>query len=384
MKPLYVPNRIIYAVQTVEKEHPLVGTAPSAISDNALKELVLLIDSKPMKELEKFAALLSRREANALCRYIGHNAYKVDLKKVVQVIYFCMSPANYKTLFEVWERVPECSEALFLLGRFDDPKYREPDFPVQKGLLSAWAKSSMPIAAIAQTSTDIGQGRFFNERLRSIGLWPESALGKLCYQHFFCRASVTQFEQEGDYKLYEVLCQSDKQMQEQILIHLLNFGEKVEQKLLPSLKDTYQKAYALWKDPNSKFFPVGHQRAYETYTWWYNYYQMVSAFGKDADRRRINYWKQYLHKCTCSRVHKHAMLVMDFGQYIVTEFESMGAVYIFETSYYKETVTIKFRAHNTNDFKSWLYNYAAHKDRQTHTQRWEYNQTWSLRRFNII
>lgn len=384
MKPLYVPNRIIYAVQTVEKEHPLIGTAPSAITDNALRELVLLIDSKPMEELEKFATLVSRREANALCRYIGHNAYKVDLKKIVQVVYFCMTPENYTTLFEVWERVPECSEALFLLGTFDDPKYREPDFPVQKGLLSAWAKSSMPIAAIAQTSTDIGTGDYFKERLRSIGLWSESALAKLCYQHFFCRASVAQFEQEGDNKLYEVLCQSEKQMQEQILIHLLNFGEKVEQKLLPAMKQTYQKAYALWKDPGSKFFPAGHQRAYETYTWWYNYSQMVSAFGRDADQRRINYWKRYLHKCTCSRVHKHAMLVMDFGEYTVTEFESMGAVYIFDTTYFRESVTAKFWAHNTNDLKSWLFNYAVKKDRQTHTQRWEYNQTRSLRRFNII
>lgn len=384
MKPLYVPNRIIYAVQTVEKEHPLVGTAPSAITDNALKALVLLIDSKPMEELEKFASLVSRRESNALCRYIGHNAYKVDIKKIVQVIYFCMNPENYKTLFEVWERIPECTEALFLLGTFDDSKYREPDFPVQKGLLSAWAKSSMPIAAIAQTSTDIGKGSLFNERMRSIGLWPESALGKLCYQCFFCRASVAQIEQEGDRRLYEVLSQSDKQMQEQILIHLLNFGEKVEQKILPSFKNTYQKAYALWKEPSSKFFPADNQRAYETYTWWYNYYQMVSAFGKDVDRRRINYWKQYLHRCTCSRVHRHAMLVMDFGQYIVTEFESMGPVYIFDAPYYRGTVTIKFQAYNTVEFKSWLFNLASYKDRQTHTSKWEINQTWSLRKYKII
>ena len=78
------------------------------------------------------------------------------------------------------------------------------------------------------------------------------------------------------------------------------------------------------------------------------------------------------------------MLVMDFGEYTVTEFESMGAVYIFDTTYFRGTVTAKFWAHNTNDLKSWLFNYAVKKDRQTHTQRWEYNQTRSLRRFNII
>ena len=383
MKP-YVPNRIIQALQTVIKEHPLVATAPGAISDSALKELVLLIDSKPMDELEGFSALVSRRESGALCRYIGNNIYKVDLGKIARVISFCMNPDNYKTLFLSWQQNPSCFEALSLLGTFDEPKYRGEEFPVKQGLLNAWSKARYPITAIAQTSTDIGKGRYFSDRLSSIGLMPESVLGERCYREFFCRATIPQFEAEGDHKLWDVLCKCEKRMQMEILLHLLKFGEKAERQLLPSLKETYQKAYALWGTPNIKTFPMGNQKAFETYTWWYNYYQMASAFGKDADRRRINFWKQYLHKCTCSRVHKHSMLVMDFGQYIVTEFEVMGAVYIFDVPYYLKNVAIKMRAHNTVDFKSWLYNYAEHKDRQTHKSGWEFNQTHVLRRFHII
>ena len=383
MKP-YVPNRMIYALVNVEKQHPLKGVASGAVSDSALEELVRLIDSKPFEELERFAGVVSRRESNALCRYLGNNVYKVDLKKIVQVIYFCMSPENYATLFRVWQQVPACTEVLFLLGRYDEPQYRGEDFPVPIGLLNAWSGASMPIVAVVQTSTDIGKGNLFYERLRSIGLEAEGTLGKLCYQHFFNRATVAQFAQEGDSRLYDVLCNSEKQVQENILVHLLNFGEQAERQLLPAMKNTYQRAFALWKEPSRHYFPHGHQKAYETNVWWYNYYQMASAFGKDTDYRRITYWKQYLHKCTCSRVSKHAMLVMDFGQLIVTEFEAMGAVYIFEAEYFSETVMIKSRAYNTSQFKSWLFNHSENKDRQTHTPGWEGNQTRVLRRFKII
>lgn len=382
MKP-YVPNRVIYAVQKIAKEHPLVGVAPGAITDSALKELVLLIDSKPMDELEAFSATVSRRESNSLCRYIGNNPYKVDLKKIAKVIYFCMNPDNYGALFRGWQQNPACTEALSLLGDFDDPKHRAPDFPVRQGLLKAWANAKYPLTAVAQTSTDIGKGSSFSERLSSIGLMPESTLGQQCYQQFFRIATIPQFAEEGDHKLWEVLCQSDKNLQEQILIHLLNFGEKAEG-LLPSLKETYHKAVSLWKEPNSNYFPRENQKAFETYTWWYNYYQMASAFGRDADYRRVNFWKRFLHKCTCSRIRTHAMLVMDFGQYIVTEFEAMGPVYIFEVPYFKNFVTAKIYSKNTQEFKSWLYNSANHKDRQVHNQRWEYNQTRVLRKFHIV
>lgn len=81
MKP-YVPNQMIYAVQKVEEEHPLTDKEPTPLSDSALRELVLLIDSKSMDSLRDFSALLSRRESNALCRYLRSNTYKVDLKKI--------------------------------------------------------------------------------------------------------------------------------------------------------------------------------------------------------------------------------------------------------------------------------------------------------------
>ena len=381
----YVPKHMISALLDVDKQHPLNGVASGAVSDSALEELVRLIDSKPFEELERFAGVVSRRESNALCRYLGNNAFKIDLMKIVKVIYFCMSQENYATLFRVWQQAPACTEVLFLLGRYDEPQYRGEDFPVPIGHLYAWSVASMPIVAVVQTSTDIGKGNFFYERLRSIGLEAESALGKLCYQHFFYRATVAQFAQEGDNRLYDVLCDSEKQVQENILVHLLNFGEQAARQLLPTMKNTYQRAFALWKEPSRNYFPRKHQKAYETYVWWYNYHQMVSAFGKDADHRRINYWKQYLHKCTCSRIPKHAMLVMDFGQFIVTEFEGIGAVYIFETTYFGGVVKIKSLELNTAAFKAWLLHDSRNMDRQTHTPRtWEIKQTRVLRKFNII
>jgi hypothetical protein len=294
-----------------------------------------------------------------------------------------MNPDNYRTLFYGWQQSPDCSEALSLLGSFDNQNYRSNNISVQQGLLNAWAKARDPITAIAQTSTDIGAGNSFSERLQSIGLMPESVLGQQCYQQFFRIATIPQFFEEGDHKLWDVLCQSDKHLQEKILIHLLTFGEKA-QTLLPSLKETYNKAFSLWKEPNSNYFPRENQKAFETYTWWYNYYQMASAFGKDTDYRRINYWKRFLHKCTCSRIRTHAMLVMDFGQYIITEFESMGPVYIFEAPYFKNFVTAKIYSKNTQEFKSWLYNNSNNRDRQVHSQSWEINQTRVLRKFHIV
>ena len=378
----YVPLKTIHAVQKVETDHPLTGEPSAPIDSKALKELVLLINSKDIHELPALSALLTRRERYALCTYLPLNHYKIEISKVARVLEHSMDKAVYAALFRVWENHPHCREALHLLGTFDAPAYRPNNFPVKQGYLSTWNGAVKPLLAVTQTCNDQGKGTFFLDRFHNFGFREGCALELVCHQNFFWTAPANRILQEGDERLRRVLDRSEKEVQEKILLHFLeNISDYP--KHLPGLRQTYLKAQFLWTNPHSGFFPKGYHRAFAAYAWWYNYYQMLQSFQKDADPRRIDFWKYYLSHCSCSRMSKHSMLVMNFGTFVAIEFESIGAFYLFRVDYFQGAVTAQSQHNNTTAFKAWLYNYADYLLRDTHQGYWEHRFSEHLKQQNI-
>ena len=376
---IFAPNQMILAVAKIAKEHPTAGELQVNISQESLRELVLRIDQKEPGELRTVSRTITRRQAQALCAYLPTNAYHVDLRKITAVIGYRFHQGCFRTLFYKWMEFPYSKECLALLGKFDTEEYRPGEFSLKIGLLKKWSGASEPLSAVAQTANDLGQGDIYHQRFGDIGLISGSNLEKICYWIFLSKAKGNQLLGETDQRIHANIQSLSIEKQIAVLVRILLAG-RVSNSFLTKFPRCYQLAYAIWKEPNSQTFKPAE--LFQTYAWWYNFYQLAEAMHGDS--RRINFWKTYLDKCQCSRYSSHEMLIMRFKKHVVTEFENIGAVYIFTSQNFDAEVVPQMRAKKTAELKSWLYHYAHPLDRQTHHANWELNQTVSLRYYGVV
>lgn len=381
MKPFFIPNALIAATEKVRQAHPKTAWVVEALSAQDLKALVLAIDEKELALLPAFAMTLSLRQRTALCGYLPLNTYKVSLEKVQYVLSSNMTLSMYQRLFELWEDAPSCKEVLSLLGQTAKNPTYQTALPIPGTVMVAWAQSPNPFYAVAITCQDRGQGVHFLDCLKSAGLSAHKSLAMACFAAFLQRGKLAVFQKEGDDVVSTLLANLPTAQQRQILMQLL-FCCKENPSLLGAFHELYNHAYRLWGEPNVSKFPQGRQWEYDTYLWWYNYRQIQIAFH--GQKRRIQYWKQYLHLCTCQRRSTHSMLVMHYATNVVIEFEEMGPVYIFDKDYFDVVVELQLKSLNTQNLKSWLKNFSNYKSREVHQIKWEYAQTSALRRCRVI
>lgn len=376
---IFAPNALIAAVEKISQAHPLIVEQQINMRPDLLEKLIRRIDQKAPEELESLAKTLTRRQIQSLCMYLPTNVYKADLHKISQVISFKLDPACMVILFRQWQKFPLSHETLSLLGKHDKKEYRPDSFPIKIGLLQKWATASQPIMAVMRTICDLGRGDNFIQKLLSMGFSADSSLAHLCHLKYLCNATSPQFLAEGDQTIAQVLRQQSNQDQIVVLMRILACGITNRQ-LLTKLPRTYEAAYAIWRVPNRNV--IQDNNLFSAYLWWYNYFQLVKSLG--GDRRRIEFWKQYLDHCQCSRVTAHQMLIMRFGNRVVTEFEIQGPVYIYSSTYFDQFVTAQMNAHNTLMLKSWMFNHSEYLSRETHTSNWEIKQYAQLRHHNVI
>ena len=381
MKQFIVPNALIGVVQKVVTDHPHSAPPMNSMSPASLRELVLQINKKRANELPIFAFTVSKREIIALCEYLPLNTYDVMLSKIAQVILVRMSPATYNHLLDIWNDHPQCQEILSLLSAAAKNPLHIEDSKIKPHLLISWSQATQPLHAVARTCKDIGTGRCFLDQISSVGIHPHKLLAQICYALLMEHSTLLEFQSEGDVLLSSMLSNCQISNQSRILYRLLTCC-KNDQSALIFFSRTYEAAFALWGVPNADKFPSAQQAEYKVYLWWYNYHQISVAFK--GDKRRIDYWKQYLHLCECSRNKKHAMLIMRYGQHTVTEFEDMGPVYIFAGSYFDSDVILQLQSMKTSELKSWLFNFSSKYSRETHLQNWEQKQNIALRKYGII
>ena len=376
---IFAPNVLISVVDKISRDHPLVGEQRIDMRPDLLEALVKRIDQKEAGELETLAKPLTKRQIQSLCRYLPNNVYKVNLQKIAAVISFKMNPDCMMILFGQWQKYPGSEETLSLLGAHDTKEYRPDTFPIQMGLLQKWAAAAQPIMAVMRTVADMGKGEKFEQKLSSMGLQSDSNLANLCHVKYLCTATSQQFQAEGDDVIAQVLRKQDNQNQMTVLMRILACGAQDKQ-LLTKLRITYQVAHALWGEPDRNLF--GDSSLFDTYQWWYNYHQLVVSLG--GDQRRIEFWKKYLDHCRCVRITQHQMLVMRFGDRVVTEFEIQGPVYIYSSDYFNRIVTAQMGMHSTPMLKSWMFNHSDYLSRETHMANWEIKQYAELRRQGVI
>ena len=377
---IYAPNQLIRAVEQIAREHPLAGEPMAAISSDVLEKLVRRIDCCLPENLHIIAKTLTKRQCQSLCVYLPENIYHVNLSKIKTVLSSRIDSPCFWVLFRQWQKYPNCEECLSLLGEHDTEQYRPENFPVQIGLLKKWASASQPLLAIVHTVVDLGEGHNFIEKLSSLGIGSDTYLAVLCHWHFLCHANAEHFTAESDSGIVSSIQDLNIDQQSSVLKQLLTCGS-ANYNFLIQFPKCYRLAYNIWGNPHEQ--KLTESSLLQTYTWWYNYYQLSETLH--GDKRRINFWKEFLDRCECTRVVKHEMLVMRFGNRVVTEFETMGAVYIFTDEYYDSVVGPRISTCNaTQIFKSWLFNHANYLSRETHMQNWESNQYDALKQYHVI
>lgn len=379
---VFSPTLLTKVVQVIQKEHPLAGQLQTELPTNTLRDLVFHIAELPSDELEAFAPLLTSRQRQSLCRYLATNSFRVPLGKIIHALDLSLDSGSFTILFQVWQRCPDCTPALRLLGKHDGPPVRPTQFPVPEGLLRQWSTADQPLDAVARSAALQKKNGSFEASFSALGLAADSLLYFYAFRRFLCQASGSDFALEGDQKLSRLLLQpSSQQDQQNILLRLLFCAQKDHNLLVP-FDRTYSIAVNLWGPAESGTFPPNLPHLRAVYQWWQNYHQLSHALTGDS--RRIDYWKQYLHLCTCMRNAKHKMLIFRFPQYVVTEFEDVGPVYLFTAAYYDHEVARQLHSSSTSNLKSWLYKCSAYLSRETHTTRWEWNQNYALRKNRVI
>lgn len=379
---IITPTRLAQVVRGVCTQHPLPGQLQTDLPTNSLHELVGRIQKTPPEELEDFAALLTRRQRQNLCRYLATNSFHVDLDKISAVIWPGMEPACFSILFQVWQNYPGCTHAISLLGRYDMPPYRPEEFPVAQGLLHFWGTSSNPVDAVVTSLRNTEISRPLSERFAALGLKTSSSLALHAMRRFFCQAQPEEFRTEGDKSLCWLLLQpASKGDQANIILRLLACAEQMPE-LLTLFNRTYTIASGLWGPADGGSFPSDWPRLRLMYRWWQNYHQLSSALTGDKDR--ISYWQRYLHRCTCIRSAKHKLLILRFSDYVVTEFEDVGPVYLFSSGYYDEQVMPHVPQCSNSSLRSWLFNESQYLAREVHSGNWQWKLTRVLKKYRIV
>ncbi len=389
---IYAPNKLIQVVSKIEEQFPLTAKIQPDISSEALKKLVLEINGRKHEELPAFAVTVTKQERQSLCRYMRTNSYHVDLSKIAIVISERMDRTCFSLLYNSWEFAPDCIEALKILGQFDNEKYRPMDFKLDVGLLTKWANASNPLAAVVRNLSEMNSNKKISDILQEY-FTPGRPIIWDCENIFFTTATLGQFHFEGDIKVKEILDRVSNKERERIILRLLKvaMNYRLELNKFPKV---YSVAEKLWKKPDSGLFPRNEDELKNVYRWWYNYNTAKTVIGNDmvngkADPRRMLFWQKYFGLCECHHNVKHDMLIMDFGDYVATEFKIYpGPAYIFVYSFYVGPVKHNMVQLSTSKLKGWIFNEWKNNNsgipsREIHNASWEYNQTWALKKCGI-
>lgn len=142
--------------------------------------------------------------------------------------------------------------------------------------------------------------------------------------------------------------------------------------------------YRHFRDPDRSRFPEGADRAYENYLYWCNYERLISSFNREQDPRRINFWKRYLTQCKMTQYRKSQFLVMDFGNYVAVESETIGTLYFYGNKYFREIVLPVLIKEKKNTAKSWMKNESIPAYAKRHIGQWETDVLFRMRYLRMV
>ena len=142
--------------------------------------------------------------------------------------------------------------------------------------------------------------------------------------------------------------------------------------------------YRQFSEPKRSRFPYDAYRAFENYQYWCNYERLIASFNNEQDPRRIDFWKRYLTICKLTQYKKSQFLVMDFGNYVVVESETIGTLYFYEKEYFQNKVLSVLEKENKAIAKSWMKNSSIPVYDKRHSGVWEREVLYRMRCLGMV
>ena len=375
----YIPNALMRAAADIAKAHP-IEQETQALSDAGLRTLLDKIQKCPTDQLPMFAWTLVSKHLIALCKYLPHNRYNKPIDKIMTVVSTRMEPKYYGELFHQWQKYPDGRHILRLLAQYDTDEYRPEDMLIPSGHFKEWLQSGNVYREINKyVSKAGGKHGIYRDRMEQSGFHGNTPLYSACFTEYLTSCSMSQLVLEGDDAVSAAAKKGTTEQTELILLNLLICGER-DRTSLKRFPECFALMKSLWKEPYGGRFPKNQETAQKVYHWLCNYVEMMNGFMLDADPRRRDFWEKYLDTCEVNRIKTHRMMIFYYKYDCAIEFEQVGLIYIFDKTYFKNTVLPTIINKSTQEAKSWLRNNSHPLYSRSHQGRWELEAAVEMRK----
>lgn len=384
----YMPNALISAGLEVAKKHPLDGTVNNPLTEEELKALLKLITETPSARMSSLAETLTGREIAALCDYFPKASNMHVINKVSQALSLIMKASLYSRLMMSWQQFPTNRNLLKLLSE-NASVGAEAGSTIAAGKFETWYQlSDQPTDYLSDVTKYIfalSKSRSgLADAFRKAGLKKNSTLYQCCLGQHMSECTFDELIRYSDVDINNCIKNGIVlEMRNGIILNLLSCGKNDRRNLL-KFHHCYRTIYGKLGIPERSKFGAENQQAYVNYLWWYNYKTLEEGFNHDADKRRINFWSNYMDRCNVTRLRSKQFIIMDFGNYSAVESETMGTLYFFENDYFHENVFRYLQYHKAAESKSWMKNYSSYSYKKTHLGRWEAEVPFYMRRLKMI
>lgn len=375
----YIPNALMRASADIAKAHP-IERKTQTLGDAGLQTLLDQIQKCPADQLPFFAWTLVPKHLTALCQYLPHNRCNKPIDKIMTVISTRMEPKYYDELFHQWQKYPDGRHILRLLAKYDSDEYRPVDFLLPPGQLQKWLQSKNVYREVNKYVSEAGgKNGIYRNRLEQAGFLGKTPLYTACFTEYLTNCSMSQFVLEGDEAVSTAAKKGTMEQTELIWLNLLIGGAR-DRASLKRFPECFALMKNLWREPYGGKFPRNQETAQKIYQWLYNYTEMMNGFMLDADPRRKDFWEKYLDTCEVNRIKTHRMMIFYYKYDCAIEFEQVGMIYIFDKTYFKNTVLPTIINKSTQEAKSWLRHNSHPLYSRSHQGRWELEAAVEMRK----
>lgn len=383
MQKVYYPEKLKTESEKL-KERFGSGTSRRMMSRDNLRELIENIVNHDSADLDFFKLVLKKYQIEAIAKYIQKNAYGVDISNLLKLIVIMNDFKYFDIIYKNWQKeidIPFKDENIIMLTEYYGSEI-DKMYHILPNQLKFWMCNKDVADSMGKTLFDNCNSKSDFELIaKKAHIDKNTMLYNCIEQNFYCYCSERAFTDTGDIELCYLIEKLVNEKAYRIIYHFLdvvspNHYDKFE-RLATHAKDLIGEINSLKYDAT-----VGKQSEHirESYKALLNMYWMLRLFGQDD---RSKFWKRYISDFTVQYYSNHDMLLMDFGMHYITEFKTVGVIYIFEKDYFKNIYLRNISTERTNLLKSKMRSDDKHIFMQEHRGNWQRKVMIAINKYNV-
>lgn len=339
----FVPKNLIMAKNEIAARHTEIEEVILAETDFSLMNMIKRLASLNLKEAEKEALVVTKKELEAIARYLPHNYYKVRMDSLFLIFRLrCNEKLGRKLLYE-WQNSydnKECNEFLctfVLQNNIFENIMKLNHYSIQQ-FVSFLSSEYIPISyGKAALSLHNVEFNTLEDRLEYLGIKATSRLAKDCRYLFYVFCTSNDYIRAGEQAILLVLKKYDDILKKKFL---QNFLKQLSLEDLKKFNHIEEYFFRFTGENHSDKF-VSYFYGFDPallrkYVDWIHIYIINKIFGNDE---RSLFWEQYHHELVTKYTYSNSV-VMEFNNHVAVEFlgQAMGPLYIYRKEYFEKDV----------------------------------------------